>query len=217
MNYGEKVIGYCRVSTAMQAESDLGLQVQRRMIEAECERHGWELIGIEQDVQSGKSTTRRPGLDRVLAACRRCDAAGVVAAHVDRLSRSLLDFSTMVAAAEREGWTIVCADQGFDLSTPHGRMMASMLATFAEYERDLISTRVKDAMALAKKRGPKPGKKAIGRPRMVSDEVRKRIKRERRRGRSLAQIAAGLQTDQVPTAHGGARWHASTVRSVLAG
>ena len=55
----------------------------------------------------------------------------------------------------------------------------------------------------------------LGRPVMVDDAVAKRIARERRRGLSVLKIAEGLNEDGVSTAHGGSKWHASTVKAVL--
>jgi DNA invertase Pin-like site-specific DNA recombinase len=215
MTSGAEVIGYARVSTEQQGESRVGLEAQRAAIEAECERRGWQLVGLEHDVQSGQSTNGRDGLQRALEAARAGDVSGVVAAKLDRLTRSLLDFAGLVQDAQRHGYNLVVVDQAFDLATPHGRAMAGMLAVFAEYERELISERVKRALAVVKARGPAPGKKPIGRPAVMDPKVRARIRRMRRTGKSLGAIAERLNADAVPTAHGGQRWHASTVRRAL--
>jgi DNA invertase Pin-like site-specific DNA recombinase len=84
------------------------------------------------------------------------------------------------------------------------------MATFAQFERRLIGQRTKDALAVRKGQGVK-----LGRPRVLEDEVVARIRAERAEGRSLRAIATGLNDDSVPTAHGGAAWHASTVSGVL--
>jgi hypothetical protein len=69
MGVGDRVIGYIRVSTTEQGTNGAGLDAQRAAIEAECDRMTWQLIRIEEDVLSGR-TLRRPGLQRVLEACR---------------------------------------------------------------------------------------------------------------------------------------------------
>lgn len=113
-------------------------------------------------------------------------------------------------AARREGWALVILDLGVDTTTPSGEMTANVMATFAQFERRLIGQRTKDALAVKKAQGTR-----LGRPLTAGAGVVKRIARERKRGRSLREIADGLTDDGVPTGHGGARWHASTVKAVL--
>ncbi len=88
--------------------------------------------------------------------------------------------------------------------------MANVLATFAQFERRLIGQRTREALAIKRSEGVR-----LGRPPKLDPEVRKRIHAERAEHRSLAAIAAALNADNIPTAHGGARWHPSTVRAVL--
>ena len=68
-------------------------------------------------------------------------------AKLDRLSRSMLDFAALMNAAQKQGWALVALDLGVDTSTPYGEMMANVLATFAQFERRLISQRTKEALA----------------------------------------------------------------------
>jgi DNA invertase Pin-like site-specific DNA recombinase len=89
--------------------------------------------------------------------------------------------------------------------------MANMLASFAEFERSMISQRTKDGLAAKKAAGVR-----VGRPRGVPERVRARIERERASGRSLRAIADGLNADAIPTGQGGSQWHASTVSKLLA-
>ena len=89
--------------------------------------------------------------------------------------------------------------------------MAHVLATFAQFERRLIGQRTREALAVRKAQGVQ-----LGRPRKLPSQVRSRIKRRRRAGKSLAAIAEELNRDKVPTAHGGVRWYPSTFRAVIA-
>jgi DNA invertase Pin-like site-specific DNA recombinase len=89
-------------------------------------------------------------------------------------------------------------------------MVANVLATFAQFERRLIGQRTKDALAVKKREGVK-----LGRPTSLDKAIVKRIVRERGRGRSLREIADGLNGGGVRTAHGGKQWHGSTVKAVL--
>ena len=152
MGVGDRVVGYIRVSTADQGTNGAGLDAQRAAIEAECDRRGWQLIRIEEDVLSGR-TLRRPGLQRVLEACRSAEADGVVVAKLDRLSRSLVDFAGLLAEAQAGGWNLVALDLGVDLSTPSGEFLANIMASAAQWERRLIGLRTKEALAVRRAQG----------------------------------------------------------------
>jgi DNA invertase Pin-like site-specific DNA recombinase len=86
--------------------------------------------------------------------------------------------------------------------------MASRPEAFA---RRLIGQRTKEALAIKKEEGVR-----LGRPPSLPEEVRRRIRRERKRQKSFAAIAQALNDDCVPTAQGGRRWYPSTVSAVLA-
>lgn len=205
------VIGYVRVSTEEQGHSGAGIEAQRRAILSECERRGWRLGDVVEDVGYSAKDLRRPGIQAALEALSGHQADALVVAKLDRLSRSMLDFTAVMATAQKQGWALVALDCAVDTTTPAGEAMANVLATFAQFERRLIGQRTKDALAAKRAAGVR-----LGRPRQVPDDVVDRIGAERAAGGSLRGIARGLNADGVPTAHGGARWHASTVRAVLA-
>ena len=144
---GDRVVGYVRVSTEEQGQSGAGLAAQRRAIKAECERRGWQLVRIEEDVLSGR-TLNRPGLNSALEACRSGEVSGIVVAKLDRLSRSLVDFAGLLAEAQSKGFNVVALDLGVDLSTPAGEFLASVMASAAQWERRIIGQRTKDALAI---------------------------------------------------------------------
>jgi DNA invertase Pin-like site-specific DNA recombinase len=206
---GTSVVGYARVSTSEQGESGLDLSAQREAIRAECERRGWQLARVEQDVLSGR-TLNRPGLIRALDACRNGEVSGVVVAKLDRLSRSLVDFAGLLERAQKEGWNVVALDLGVDLQTPSGEFLASVLASAGQWERRIIGQRTKDALAVRKAQGVK-----LGRPRSIPDDLRRRINRLHTSGASLAAIAIQLNEEGVPTSRGGRCWYPSTVRAAL--
>jgi len=206
------VVGYTRVSTDEQATSGLGLEAQTAAIESECSRRGWDLVEVFEDAgASGKALTGRPALDDALEAVRGGEAGALVVAKLDRLSRSLLDFAGLMEDARTGGWALVALDLGVDTTTPSGEMIANVMATFAQFERRLIGQRTRDALAVKKGQGVR-----LGRPLIVDDAVIKRIREERRAGRSLRAVAERLNAEGVPTAHGGKAWYASTVKAALA-
>ena len=139
------------------------------------------------------------------------DGADVlVVGKLDRLSRSVIDFANLVERSQRRGWTLAVLDTGVDMTTPNGRLVAGILSQVAQWERELIGERTRIALAEARANGIHTGRRAS-----VPEEVVRRIKRRRRAGWSLRRIADRLEEEGVPTAHGGTRWRASSVASVL--
>jgi DNA invertase Pin-like site-specific DNA recombinase len=203
------VLGYCRVSTLEQGGNGASLEGQRRAIVEEIERRGWTLLEVVEEVASGKAADARQGLQEALARLERGDADALIVAKLDRLTRSLLDFASIIERAEREGWLLIVVDQGFDLSTPHGRAMAGMLAVFAQFEREMISARTRDALAVKRAQGIHTGRRSTLPPEVVA-----RVRRERAAGSTLQAIADRLNHDQVPTGQGGECWRPSSVRTV---
>jgi site-specific DNA recombinase len=95
----------------------------------------------------------RPALKRLLADVESGKVRCVLVYRVDRLSRSLLDFSNMVATLDRHGASFVSVTEAFNTKTPVGRMTMNLMATFAEYERAVIRERTRDKMHAAKRKG----------------------------------------------------------------
>ena len=116
-----RVAAYLRCSTAEQADSGAGLDAQRHAIATETERRGWELADFYVDAgASGKSLGGRAGLDAAISAIESGDANVLMVSKLDRLSRSLLDFATLMQRAQAKDWNLVALDLGIDLSTPAG-------------------------------------------------------------------------------------------------
>jgi DNA invertase Pin-like site-specific DNA recombinase len=212
------VVAYTRVSTGEQADSGAGLEAQRQAIEAEAARRGWDIVQVFTDAGvSGKSMSGREGLQEAIAAVEAGEAQALVVSKLDRLSRSLLDFAGLMERARRKGWSLAALDLGVDTSTPSGEMMASVLATFAQFERRLIGQRRKDALAIVKKNGSKSGR-PIGNPGFLSvpPEVSARILELRNGGTmSYRRIAEQLNAEQVPTAQGATAWSGRTILNIV--
>jgi DNA invertase Pin-like site-specific DNA recombinase len=204
------VLTYRRVSTSEQADSGLGLAAQDAALTSAAAHKGWTITQDYVDAGATGSNVDRPGLQAALLALRNREADALAVAKLDRLSRSLVDFAGLMETARREGWAVIALDLGVDTSTPAGEMLANVLASFAQYERRLISQRTKDALAALRAQGVR-----LGRPRAVSDAVAERIGAWRAAGVPLARVAQHLNDQGVPTAHGGRQWYPSTVRAVL--
>jgi DNA invertase Pin-like site-specific DNA recombinase len=201
-------IGYVRVSTREQGDSGVGLEAQRLAIRAWAGQQGVELLLVE-DVATGKNVNR-PGLQRARSLLQSGQAAGLVVMKLDRLARSVIDFATILHEAQTEGWILAVLDCPIDVTTPQGEAMASMVAVFAQLERRLIGQRTREGLAVVKAKGIR-----IGRPPAVPTPLRVRIREHRAEGLTLRAIADQLNAEDVPTAHAGKRWHASTVGYVL--
>ena len=124
-----------------------------------------------------------------LAQSRQIDA--ILVTELSRWGRSTIDLLNTLR--ELESWKVsVIAMNGmtFDLSTPHGRMLATLLSGIAEFERDLISERVKSGLAAAKTRGKKLGRQPGQRPK--SDRLAPKVLALIEEGRSYRWIARDL-------------------------
>lgn len=201
-----RVVGYLRVSTAAQ---EYGIEAQRNAITAEAVRRGWEVEFIEDAGKSGKDI-ERSGIRHALDLLKRGEASALVVSKLDRLSRSLADFARLLELSSKQGWSVVALDLNLDTTTPTGKLVASVMAAVAQWERETIGMRTREGLAVARASGVR-----LGRPVLIPAEVEQRIVAERRQGRTLAAIAASLNDDLVPLSGRGKVWYPSTVRGVL--
>lgn len=204
------VVAYLRVSTSEQVVSGLGMDAQRTAINDEAIRRGWTVTWEADEGLSGK-LRNRPGLDRALAALKAGRAEALVVAKMDRLGRSVIQASDVLETARRQKWDLIVLDLGMDLTTPHGKAMAQMLAVFAELEREMISARTRLALAEARARGTR-----LGRPRRISPPLLARIVTMSGAGHSHRAIAATLTAEGHCTPTGLDTWHHGSIAGYLA-
>jgi DNA invertase Pin-like site-specific DNA recombinase len=205
-----RVLAYVRVSSEEQADSRAGLEAQREAIMRECERRGWEIVEVIEDAGFSAKDLKRPGVRAALEELERGRADALVVAKLDRLSRSMLDFTAVMAKAQKEGWALVALDCAVDTTTPAGEAMAHVLATFAQFERRLIGQRTREALAVKKNQGVQ-----LGRPTSISPQFARRIRSMRSRGLTLQAICDRLNSEGVPTPRGGSAWRPTSLRAVL--
>ncbi|MEJ2860541.1 recombinase family protein [Actinomycetospora flava] len=205
-----RAIGYVRVSTGGQVESGAGLDAQRAALVERADREGWDLEVVADEGLSAKTVDDRPELVAALARLDAGDADVLVAAKLDRVSRSVADFARLLERASTRGWRLVLLDLGVDTSTPAGEFVANTIANSAQYERRLIGQRTREGLAAKRAQGVR-----LGRPSSLPSDVVARIVREHAAGASLRGLATTLTAEDVPTAQGGVRWYPSTVRAVL--
>jgi len=155
------MIGYLRVSTEEQANSGLGLEAQRETIQRYAAAHGWDIVWYEDAGLSAKSLDRpqlQAALDRLSAPAKRRDVDGIVVAKLDRLSRSVADFASVLELARGRTWALVAIDLGVDTSTPTGELVANVMMSVAQWERRVIGERTSAAMQAAKRAGRHMGR-----------------------------------------------------------
>ena len=203
-------LAYVRVSTVEQASEGASLDAQRAALTLEAARRGWDVEIVADEGVSAKNLNR-PALQAALARLDRGEADYLLSIRLDRVSRSVADFAGLLDRATKRGWGLVFQSPNIDTSDPAGRFTSNVLASAAQYERELNGARTREGMMQRKAEGVH-----LGRPRTLPREVLDRIAAERAEGRSLGKIASGLNIDEVPTAHGGRQWHASTVAGALA-
>lgn len=198
-----RILGYVRTSTE---DQENGIAAQRDRLQTEAQARGWDLTIIEERA-SGKTLARRPVLQQALDRLNNGEYAGLAVTKLDRLARSVLDFASIVQRATADKWALICLDLSLDTSTPNGRFTAHILAAVAQLERDLISQRTREALAVVKSKGIK-----LGHPSTIHSRTVSRISQLREAGASWQAIADALNKSETAAPRGGS-WSRSTVRS----
>lgn len=127
-------------------EHGASLNAQRAALVAEADRRGWDVEVVAEEGLSGKSL-KRPGLQSALTSHDRGEADVLLAVRLDRVSRSVADFAGLLDRCQRRGWELVLLSPNIDTADPAGRFTAHVLASAAQYERELISQRTREGMA----------------------------------------------------------------------
>lgn len=149
------VVGYLRVSTEEQEASGLGLADQEMKVRNYCSLYGLELVGLYIDAASGKDL-RRPGLEAALGDLEAGRAGGLIVAKLDRLTRSVRDLGTLIGQYFGKFDLVVVAEQ-VDTRTAGGRLVLNLLVSVAQWERETIGERTRDALRVKRRQGKKTG------------------------------------------------------------
>src|SRR5690606_29952109 len=152
----------CAIYTRKSSEEGLdmefnSLDAQREACEAfvtSQKAEGWATIRERYD-DGGFSggTLERPGLKRLIQDVEAGLVDVVVVYKIDRLSRSLMDFSKLVEVFDRNGVTFVSVTQSFNTTTSTGRLTLNILLSFAQFEREVTAERIRDKVAASRKKG----------------------------------------------------------------
>ncbi|WP_041598289.1 recombinase family protein [Granulicella tundricola] len=179
------LIGYARCSTDKQdltaqreALTDLGVAADRIYVD-----HG--LTGTNR---------ARPGLNQALAAVRKGDT--LVVPKLDRLARSVPDARSIADELAARGVTLALGQSRYDPADPMGKMFFNILATFAEFEADLIRLRTREGMKIARAKGRLRGKQP-----KLSDKQQKELGRMHGTGQYTISDLAELFSISRPTVY----------------
>ena len=148
---------YCRVST-----DDQSCERQQADLEAFAGRAGYEVVNTFHEKASGADNAR-PERAKVLAMAKRREISAILVTELSRWGRSTQDLVATLDELHAQGVSVIAqTGLSFDLATPSGKLMRTIMAGLSEFERDLIKERVKSGMAVAKVKGTRSGK-SIGR------------------------------------------------------
>lgn len=209
-----KVIGYVRVSTEEQANSGVSLAAQTAKLRAYAELYDVELLEVIEDAGQSAKSLNRPGIQRALQLLRTGAAQGLLVAKLDRLTRSVVDMGNLIAEHFGEkGASLLSVSDQIDTRSAGGRLVLNVLMSVAQWEREAIGERTKEALAHKKAQGATLGAPALG---TTPDEIEtiRYATALRAQGLTLQAVADRLNTEGRRTKRGGA-WYPTTVANVL--
>ncbi|MBB5765680.1 recombinase family protein [Methylorubrum rhodesianum] len=222
-----KAVAYIRVSTEEQAATGHGLETQDKAVRAFAESQGYDLVDVIGDpgVSGATRPSDRPGFGRILELASDGAFTVLLVYKFDRLAREIRFAVTTVSdLAEQHDVVIRSVTEPIDTATPMGRTLFAILAGMAENERFAIRDRTAGGRTTKATRGGYAGGRVPygyalspeGVLQIVPDQAKivRRIFAERRRRRTQAEIAAGLNADGIPSPRGG-RWHQARVGYIL--
>jgi DNA invertase Pin-like site-specific DNA recombinase len=218
-----RLVGYARVSTEGQETEGASIEAQRAALRGWAAAQGGELAELHTDVASAR-TLDRPGLHRALAASV---GGALVVVKLDRLTRSVRDLGELLAGPFAAGAAqLVAVRDSIDTSNAAGRLVLHVLCSVAQWEREAVSERTREALAHLRRGGVYLGRPPFGfeaheqhgQRVLVPCEHEQTIVEEMRQlakgGLRPSRIAAAFNARGVPTRNGG-RWHARTVARAL--
>lgn len=149
---------YTRKSTDEGLDTDFNtLDAQRESCEAfivSQKAEGWRVVPTQyNDGGFSGGNMNRPALQKLLADIKQGKIQTVVVYKIDRLTRSLMDFSKLVEIFDAHGVTFVSVTQSFNTTTSMGRLTLNVLLSFAQFEREVSAERIRDKFAASKKKG----------------------------------------------------------------
>jgi DNA invertase Pin-like site-specific DNA recombinase len=219
-----RVIIYSRVSTADQADCGVSLEAQTAKLTAYASLYDLEVVEAIADAGESAKSLNRPGLQRALAMLKRGEADGLAVVKLDRLTRSVADWQTLIDGwfGERAGKQLFSVGDSIDTRTAAGRLVLNVLMSVAAWEREAIGERTREALRHKIRCNQRCGKVRFGFdlagdgktlvPNLAEQQAIDMMTSLRTAGRRLRQIATELTSLGIQTKEGGAWTHTAVAR-----
>lgn len=217
-----RAVGYVRVSSEEQAKEGVSLAAQEAKIRSYCELYGVEITEVVHDAGQSAKSLNRPGLQKALAMLEAGDAEALVIVKLDRLTRSIADWATLIDLYFAKRFALLSVTDQINTCTAAGRMVLNVIVSIGQWEREAIGERTAAALAHLKAQGKHVGSVPFGFELQAGQlvqaaseaEVIVAARRMRAEGATLQAIADELNGRMIPTRRGGC-WHPTTVRNIL--
>lgn len=158
-----RAVGYCRVSTDMQAMHGLSLDAQRQQIENYAKAYGLKLENVYIEAESGKDIKGRGQFQRMIDQINRGEISTIIAPALDRFTRSQRDFVEFSADYIETGKVNLCLiKESINTNSHSGRQFLPLLVAFAQLERQATAQRVSQTIAYIRSQGGHYGKVPFG-------------------------------------------------------
>ena len=223
------VIGYRRVSTEEQASGGFSLEAQEKKIRAYCDLYELNLIRIESDPGASGKDLNRSGIQSVLGELRRRKGGigGVVVAKLDRLTRSLRDCAQLIDEhfGEKRDKRLFSVEESIDTRRAAGRLVLNVIMTVAQWEREVIGERTRDALQAKIAKGERVGKIRFGFD--LADDGKTLVPNEREqkairlmgewraRGKTYRDLVKIIEELGIQTKEGNRIWLPMTIKRIL--
>jgi site-specific DNA recombinase len=221
------VVAYTRVSSEEQSRDGVSLAAQAEKVRLFCELHTLEVAELVVDAGVSAKSLDRPGLAKALDRIDSGRASGLVVFKLDRLTRSLADWSALIERyiGRPGGPSLMSVSESIDTRSAGGRMVLNVMMTMAQWERETIVERTLAAMAYKRSKGERisgrlpygsdlapDGRTLLDNP--VERQVLEMIRAWRAEGQGARRIANELNERGVPAKTGG-RWSPTTITGLL--
>ena len=225
-----RAVGYVRVSTDIQAHEGVSLDAQKMRIQAHCTAMDIALLDVVVDAGESAKSLDRPGIQKALKLLKQGKADALIVMKLDRLTRSVKDLGVLCESYFGDGkpWSLLSVSDSIDTRSASGKLILNVLTSVAQWEREAIADRVREAMQHMKAQGVFLGaapygwryseeldvhgrRKLVERP--EEQEGIKRICELYETDMYVWQICEQLEAVKVPPR--GPHWHRATVYRLL--
>lgn len=206
-----KAIIYTRVSTTEQSKEGVSLDNQEKKCRMQAELSEWEITEVISDPGKSAKDMKRDGVQQVVDYVKKREIGAIIIYKLDRLTRNVRDLNEFIELCVKSDVKLISVTESLNTGTAAGRMVINMLGTVAQWERETIGERVRDAMQHKKQNGEKYchitpyGKKEVG-GKLVDDPGEQfyiqKIKTGREMKTSWLGISLLLNDANVPTRFG---------------